>query len=109
MDGGLADRRTLPRRRAPSRPAVRRTARAAPAPRRRRASRLPPAAAGRWRSVAATAGPLRRGAAGVWRRPRLRAALVACLLAVAVLLGGWLWLRDSSLVSVQRVRISGVS
>jgi cell division protein FtsQ len=45
----------------------------------------------------------------VWRRPRLRALLLSSLLALALLLGGWLWLRNSSLVSVQHVQISGVS
>jgi cell division protein FtsQ len=39
---------------------------------------------------------------------RLRAMLVAGLLALPLLLGGWLWFRDSSLVSVQHVQISGV-
>ncbi len=38
--------------------------------------------------------------------PRLVAALA---LAVALLAGGWLWLRDSSLVAVRRVTITGVS
>ena len=38
--------------------------------------------------------------------PRLIAALA---LTVALLAGGWLWLRDSSLVAVRRVAITGVS
>lgn len=38
--------------------------------------------------------------------PRLIAAFA---LVVAVLAGGWLWLRDSSLVAVRRVTITGVS
>jgi cell division protein FtsQ len=42
------------------------------------------------------------------RRRRLRIALVALLLAGPLLAGGWLWLRDSSLVSVQHVRIRGL-
>ncbi len=41
-------------------------------------------------------------------RPRARTA-VACAGVLAVLAGGWLWLRDSSLVSVRRVTVSGVS
>jgi cell division protein FtsQ len=42
------------------------------------------------------------------RRPPLRAAVAfACVL--AVLGGGWLWLRDSRLVAVERVTVSGVS
>jgi cell division protein FtsQ len=39
---------------------------------------------------------------------RLRAMLLAGLLALPLLLGGWLWFRDSSLVSVRHVQISGV-
>jgi cell division protein FtsQ len=39
---------------------------------------------------------------------RLRVMLVSGLLALPLLLGGWLWFRDSSLVSVQHVQISGV-
>jgi cell division septal protein FtsQ len=49
-------------------------------------------------------------------RPRLslRSRLVRRLLVVAILLGalalgGWLWLRDSSLVAVTKVRVTGVS
>ncbi len=44
------------------------------------------------------------------RRVRLRVRLLAAALAaVALLGGGWLWLRDSSLVSVEHVSISGVA
>src|SRR5262249_18497845 len=39
---------------------------------------------------------------------RLRAMLLAGLLVLPLLLGGWFWFRDSSLVSVQHVQISGV-
>jgi cell division protein FtsQ len=43
-------------------------------------------------------------------RPRYRLRLALALLAVLALLGGaWLWLRDSSLVAVRKVTISGVS
>ena len=42
------------------------------------------------------------------RRSRLRVALLTLLIALPLLGGGWLWLRQSSLVSVQRVQISGV-
>jgi cell division protein FtsQ len=66
-------------------------------------------ALGFWRwafSVIAT--PVRAGFVFVWRRRRLRILLLCALLALPPLLGGWLWLRSSSLVSVQRVRISGV-
>src|SRR5487761_1524429 len=41
-------------------------------------------------------------------RQLLLRALVGVLVGVLLLLGGWLWLRDSSLVSVEHVRISGV-
>jgi cell division protein FtsQ len=44
----------------------------------------------------------------VWRRRRLRIALLSVLGALPLLAGGWLWLRDSSLVSVRRVQVSGV-
>jgi len=44
----------------------------------------------------------------VWRRRRLRIALLAALIAVPLLGCGWLWLRQSPFVSVQRVQISGV-
>jgi cell division protein FtsQ len=39
---------------------------------------------------------------------RLRVALVGVLIALALLAGGWLLLRDSPLVSVQRVQVSGL-
>jgi cell division septal protein FtsQ len=39
---------------------------------------------------------------------RLRIALIATAIAMPLLGGGWLWLRQSSLVSVQHVRVSGV-
>lgn len=75
-------------------------------------------------------GPARRGGAApgpspAGERPRLhrlrrlspanwRPARVALVVAVVAVLGGlgaggWLWLRDSSLVAVQRVEISGLS
>jgi cell division protein FtsQ len=40
---------------------------------------------------------------------RVRIALVALLAALPLLGGGWLWLRGSSLVAVEHVRLSGVS
>lgn len=39
---------------------------------------------------------------------RLRHWMIASLLALLSLTGGWLWLRDSSLVAVRHVQISGV-
>jgi cell division protein FtsQ len=50
----------------------------------------------------------RAGAAFAWRRRWLRVTLLAVVIASPLLAGGWLWLRQSSLVSVQRVQISGV-
>ena len=52
--------------------------------------------------------PVRKLASHVWRRRRLRIALLAVLAALPLLAGGWLWLRDSSLVAVRQVEISGV-
>lgn len=44
------------------------------------------------------------------RLPRLRPAVVIGLVVIVALLGGgWLWLRGSSLVSVQRVTVTGAS
>lgn len=42
------------------------------------------------------------------RRPSL-AVVVSILVAVALLLGGWVWLRDSSLVAVTNVTVSGAT
>jgi cell division protein FtsQ len=43
------------------------------------------------------------------RSRRTRRALLVAIVLVALLLGGWLWLRDSSLVAVTRVRVTGAS
>lgn len=44
------------------------------------------------------------------RLPRPRPRLIAALLVILLLLGGaWLWLRDSSLVAVNRVAVTGAS
>jgi cell division protein FtsQ len=42
-------------------------------------------------------------------RPRLGRLAVAGLVLVGLVVGGWLWLRDSSLVAVEHVEVSGVS
>ncbi len=48
--------------------------------------------------------------AAATRRSLPRPALVAIVFAIAALLfGGWLWVRDSSLVAIKRVAITGVS
>jgi len=53
-----------------------------------------------------------RGLSGGWAlvraRKRLRIALVATVIVLPLLGGGWLWLRHSSLVAVEHVRVSGV-
>jgi cell division protein FtsQ len=51
-------------------------------------------------------------AAAAWARVRphrrLRIALIALLIATPLLGGGWLWLRNSPLVAVEHVRVSGL-
>ncbi len=63
------------------------------------------------RASAETGAAIRPGRPGRrWRHWRRRLPLIAALLAaVAPLAGGWLWLRDSSLVSVRHVKVTGVS
>ena len=52
----------------------------------------------------------RRGVRSRRALPRLRARTVMILIAIALLLGGgWLWLRDSTLVAVKKVSITGVT
>jgi cell division protein FtsQ len=53
-------------------------------------------------------GGLRGVVGGVLAHRRMRYALIAALVAAPLLGGGWLWLRHSSLVRVEHVRISGV-
>lgn len=60
------------------------------------------------RAPSALAGGLSGGWAFVHERKRLRVVLVATLIALPLLGGGWLWLRHSSLVAVEHVRVSGV-
>lgn len=45
----------------------------------------------------------------MWTRRRLRLALLALLIALPLLGGGWLWLRHSSLVAVERVQVHGLA
>lgn len=59
-------------------------------------------------SPAGTAQRLRELTVSLREKPLASRALLGTVAALVVLAGGWLWLRDSSLVSVQRVRISGV-
>ncbi len=58
--------------------------------------------------LGAAAGGLRVGATYVWARRRLRLAGGVTLLVLALLAGGWLWLRSSPLSAVRDVRIVGV-
>jgi cell division protein FtsQ len=70
----------------------------APAVARRGSRRRGRVAAGRARALVALG----------WRRRRVRQGLLALLVALPLLGGGWLWLRNSSLVAVEHVQISGV-
>jgi cell division protein FtsQ len=51
---------------------------------------------------------IRTGAAFAWQRRWMRLTLIAVAIAMPVLGGGWLWLRQSSFVAVRRVEVSGV-
>jgi cell division protein FtsQ len=50
----------------------------------------------------------RRSLRAISRHSRLRVALLACIVVLPLLAGGWTLLRHSSFVSVQNVRVSGV-
>ncbi len=65
-------------------------------------------ASGILRPLRAAARRIRVGFAFVWTRRRLRIALLAVLIVLPMLGGGWLLLRHSPLVSVEHVKISGV-
>jgi cell division protein FtsQ len=65
---------------------------------------------GRIRRPVAAAPRAETRAPGRARLPRPRPRLLVALVAVLVILAGaWLWLRDSSLVAVKRVTVSGLS
>ncbi|MGH2855781.1 MAG: cell division protein FtsQ/DivIB, partial [Solirubrobacteraceae bacterium] len=80
---------------------------APPAPRRIAHGSARPAV-GILRPLAGAASLAHSGTSLVWRRRRLRNALIAVLAALPLLGGGWLWLRDSSLVAVEHVQVGGV-
>jgi len=75
---------------------------------RRRAPAPARSAFGLPRLLAAARERVLAAAAYAWRRRRLRVALLAGLIALPVLGGGWLWMRHSSFVAVQHVQLSGV-
>lgn len=79
---------------------------AAPAPR-RVAPRRP--GLGALRPLVGAASVVRASIGFVWPRRRLRLALLAVLIAVPLLGGGWLWLRHSSLVAVEHVQVRGLT
>lgn len=51
----------------------------------------------------------RRAALAPLRRVRRRTLLAGAIVVAALLAGGWLWLRDSSLVAIRNVRVVGLS
>ncbi|MGD0453702.1 MAG: cell division protein FtsQ/DivIB [Solirubrobacteraceae bacterium] len=74
----------------------------------RRASEATHSGLGVLRPLTGVASLARAGAVFVLRRRRLRFALLAVVIAMPLLGGGWLWLRKSSFVAVQQVQITGV-
>src|SRR5580692_13011812 len=61
-----------------------------------------------WRPFEALAGLARSSFQAISRHRRLRIALLALLIALPLLAGGWMLLRKSSFVAVEHVRVSGV-
>jgi len=61
-----------------------------------------------WRSFEAVAGLARSSFQVISRHRRLRIGLLAVLVALPLLAGGWLLLRKSSFVAVEQVRVSGL-
>lgn len=61
-----------------------------------------------WRPFEALAGLARSGFQAISRHRRLRIALLAMLVALPLLAGGWMLLRKSSFVTVEHVKVSGV-
>src|SRR4029077_2161592 len=97
---------------APARAGARAGARPRTRPRTRAGARAAAARPQRQSRVAAAlplgAARARELLAAVWRRRRLRAALMLAVVLGALGGGAWLWLRHSSLAAVRQVRISGV-
>ncbi len=61
-----------------------------------------------WRPFEAAAGLARDSFQAIARHRRLRIALLAALVAIPLLAGGWLLLRKSSFTAVEHVKVSGV-
>jgi cell division protein FtsQ len=61
-----------------------------------------------WRPFEAIAGLARASFQAILRHRRLRIAVLALLVVLPLLAGGWMLLRKSSLVTVEHVRVSGV-
>jgi cell division protein FtsQ len=61
-----------------------------------------------WRPFEALAGLARSGFQAISHHRRLRIALLAALVALPLLAGGWILLRKSSFVAVEHVHVSGV-
>ncbi len=61
-----------------------------------------------WRPFEAIAGLARGAFQAISRHRRLRIALLAALIALPLLAGGWMLLRKSSFVAVEHVQVSGV-
>jgi cell division protein FtsQ len=61
-----------------------------------------------WRPFEAVAGVARSASRAISRHRRLRIALLVTLIALPLLVGGWMLLRKSSFVAVEHVRVSGV-
>ena len=61
-----------------------------------------------WRPFEALAGLMRGSFQAIARHRRLRVALLAVLVALPLLAGGWLLLRKSSFTAVEHVRVSGL-
>ena len=84
----------------------------APAGRRRNSPSRPSSPGAPTARLRAIAGRAWSGPAAALRaiaaRRRLRIATICLAVALPLLAGGWLWLRQSSLVAVEHVRISGV-
>lgn len=79
---------------------------------RERARRVSDAWSRAGEGVTPVAAGLRRGAGSAWASGRRhpRAAAAAALAALLLVLGGfWLWFKDSPLVSVNRVQVTGLS